>query len=486
MESSEDRSATPPAAAPASQADLSATGSSATGSLAVSPAAGRPAPADSGQHVLPGNLLPDEVILREEPRNLLMLCLHHIVLRTAWVFKTESVIMPAFLDSIAGAGWIRGLLPVFNRIGQSGPPLLFADTLRRQPVKSRSLLLTSVSMGFPFLLLSGLLAWPGSAGEWWLPAAFLLLYFLFFCTTGMNQLAFSTVQGRLIRPHRRGRLMGLAGVVGSVVSITCAWYLLGLWLDRPDGGFVPIFLFCGCGFVIAGLCILFVREPADSGVPRTKSLHRDLLPDAWRLVRNDRDFRRLAIVSMLFVTGQLLFPHYQALGRGSGQIGRAQLMHWVVAQNASVGVLSLLTGAIADRSGNRLAVRLACFGSAITPPVALLLAGPTGPTGGHPLFWLAFLPLGFMPVTFRTLTNYVLELAEPHEHPRYVSTLKLCMAVPFLLSPLVGLCVDLLGFVPVFLAISALMALGGLLTFRLSEPRHAHVVHSTVTEPARD
>jgi len=35
--------------------------------------------------------------------------------------------MPAFLDTIAGAGWVRGCLPVLKRLGQSIPQFLFAD-----------------------------------------------------------------------------------------------------------------------------------------------------------------------------------------------------------------------------------------------------------------------------------------------------------------------------------------------------------------------
>ena len=40
-------------------------------------------------------------------RNFLLLALHQVVIRVGWIFKTESVIIPAFLDSIAGPGWVR-------------------------------------------------------------------------------------------------------------------------------------------------------------------------------------------------------------------------------------------------------------------------------------------------------------------------------------------------------------------------------------------
>ena len=62
-----------------------------------------------------------------ERRNLLLLALHQIVFRIGWIFKTESVIMPAVLDQLSGAGWLRGCMPVLNRFGQSVPPVFLAD-----------------------------------------------------------------------------------------------------------------------------------------------------------------------------------------------------------------------------------------------------------------------------------------------------------------------------------------------------------------------
>ena len=55
--------------------------------------------------------------------NFCVIALYQVVMRTGWIFKTESVIMPAVLDSLGGSGWLRGLLPPLNRFGQSIPPL---------------------------------------------------------------------------------------------------------------------------------------------------------------------------------------------------------------------------------------------------------------------------------------------------------------------------------------------------------------------------
>jgi MFS family permease len=416
-----------------------------------------------------------------EPHNLLALSAYSVLLRFAWIFKTESVIIPAFLDSIAGAGWLRGCLPVLNRFGQSLPPMMFARRLRQARYKKWSLFGTAVGLGVPLLILAALWLMLEDKQQPWLPPIFLLLYLVFFVASGLNQLSFGTLQGKLIRPDRRGELLGMSGLIGSVASIIGAWFLLQRWLSLPDQGFGWIFGFSGLGFLLCGVTCLFVREPADE-LDNEGSDHHGGARASIRLLRRDHRFRWLAVVAMLFIAIQLLFPHFQALGQAhvaKEEIG-FQLMLWVIAQNAAVGVFSLISGKLADRFGNRLSLRLQVFGTALVPLLALLFtSGVVGFETNY--FWLTFFFLGLTPVTIKTLTNYALELAETDQHPLYVSTLHACLAVPFFFSPLVGWLVDLLGFEKVFVGISGVIVLGGLASLRLMEPRH-HAASAEVVD----
>ncbi len=408
-----------------------------------------------------------------EPHNLLALSAYSVLLRFAWIFKTESVIIPAFLDSIAGAGWLRGCLPVLNRFGQSMPPIFFARRLRAAPVKKWSLLGTSAGLGLSMIAVAAIWMLTGDKHQVWLPPTFLLLYLFFFASNGLNQQVFGTLQGKLIRPDRRGELLGLSGIGGSITSIIGAWFLLQYWLSLPDRGFGYIFGFSGLGFLVAGATCFFVKEPPDVGQVENVPQEESGLRASFRLVRDDRDFRRLAIVAMLFISIQLLFPHFQALGQqhvAPDQIG-FQLMLWVIAQNAAVGLFSWVSGKLADRFGNRLSLRLQVFGTASVPLLALLFTSGVGGWGPKH-FWITFFFLGLTPVTIKTLTNYALELTEPARHPLYVATLHACLAVPFIFSPLVGWLVDMLGFESVFLGVSGTILLGGLASFWLIEPRH--------------
>lgn len=407
----------------------------------------------------------------DEPRNLFALAAFQILLRIGWIFKTETVIMPDFLDAIAGAGWIRGLLPVLNRVGQSVPPLCLAEGVQRSQSKTRLLLWIGVMMGVPFLMLAGIWAVLDEQRQPWLPPLFLALYFIFFSLNGLNQLTFGTAQGKLIRPTRRGRLLGLAGVWGSFGAVGAALWLLPGWLRMPNnGGFTPIFLFNGVMYIVAALSLLWCREPRDPRQPFARPALWEPLRNAWRLYRSDTQFRRAARVAMCFISALLLFPHYQWLGREQLGTTSGDLLTWVVAQNISLGAFSPLLGRVADRRGNRLAVRISIALVAVTPLVAVLLANQAL-FDGRSWYWITFALLGMCPLTVRALQNYTLELADESQHSIYLSTMTICMAVPFVFSPLVGWLVDALPYQWTFCAVSAVIGAGGLLTFHMPEPR---------------
>ncbi len=424
-----------------------------------------------------GQLHPEvDALLAVEQPNLIWLAMQQIVLRVGWIFKTESVIMPAFLDLLAGPTGtsLRSWLPLLNRFAQSVPPLFLAGPLSRMRKKKRALAASSISMSLPFLILAAVgLATGGLVAPMTMAVLFLGLYTVFFVLTGLNNLSFGTVQGKLIRPTRRGRLMGASSSLGALGAVTCAWWLMPRWLAMPDVGYYYLFLFTGCCFVAAGCFVMLVREPADAALPKRSPVAQAPLRASWYILKSDHNFRCLALVAILFSASLMLFPHYQAYGRTHLGLDRGHFMYWVVAQNLAAGLVSLIIGPLADRRGNRVTMRVATLIAALPPLLAIVLA--TVPVAwGKPCFWIVFALVGMSPVTIRTMNNYVLEICKPKDHPRYLSTLNVCLAVPFVVSPLLGPLIEYAGFRVVFATGGTLVALASLMTLRLSEPRHQH------------
>jgi len=401
-------------------------------------------------------------------RNFVVLVLQQVTMRTGWIFKTETVVIPAVLDSISGAGWIRGWLPLLNRFGHSVPPLLLARAVSAAPLKKWALLFTTALYAVTIFCLAALFVVPVEAPDGWLPMLFLSIYAVFFMAVGVNQVVFNTLQGKLVATTRRGRLLLVSNVLGAVVSVGCALWLLPAWLRAEPPRFDLVFGFTGLAFACsAALALLLVERPDRDRVERSRMRFSDVFLDAWSTVRDDRNFRRLALVGAAFGTSLMLFPHYQNVGLRGMDLQISHIIGWVVVQNIGTGLFSLPAGWIADRHGNRLVLQCALLGVAAAPPVTIALC--YWDVGAA--FTLVFLLLGLNPVVFRTLQNFTLEVAAADDHPRYLSTLSLCIGLPMLLSPLVGWGIDAAGFQVVFGLITSTVLLGWLATFRLFEPR---------------
>lgn len=412
-----------------------------------------------------------------------LLSSYMIAMRTGWIFKTETIIMPAVLDVIGGAGWLRGCLPMLNRFGQSVPPMLASSFIRSTPFKKHTLTAMTLLMSVCFLALSGVWAWTGGQSGGWLPFVFLAIYAVFFAATGVNILLLNTLKGKLIRVRRRGLLDLVSNVVGAAVAITCAWFLLTRWLGSSSEGigqtvgqqqspnFMMIFLFTGLMFAIAAVIgSMFYEMPDEIKSDGHSSVQ--IFRAAAATFLHDHNFRRLAMVGMMFGVSVTLFPHYQSMARSRLSLDLTSLVPWVIAQNLGTALFSVPSGWAADRFGNRRVLNLLMLGLCIAPVLSLFLSRTQAVHSDW--FNVVFLLLGLFPVTIRTLNNYTLEIAGSVDRPRYLSTLGLCIAVPpMLMSPLMGLLIDSISFEFVFLFGAACLFTGWLLTFGLIEPRHS-------------
>jgi len=405
------------------------------------------------------------------PRNFVWLALHGVVTRIGWIFKTESVIMPAVLDALGGSGALRGMLPLLNRVGQSVPPFLVARRLKIARHKRHALGLASLGQAFTFAAVAWCIAGNAVSGAARI-AAFLVLYTAFFGCTGLLNVTLGTLTGKLIEVEHRGRLLTVSTVGGVIPAAAIAWWLLPSWLE-PAGQerWGAIFGVTAAFFALAAGCAWALREEPDDYHEAPSPLARQL-SDALGVLRRDRRFTTLIGVGILFTGSIMAFPHYQAFARDELGLAGANLMLWVVAQNVAMGAASLFVGPLADRYGNRFVLRILCFATALVPLYVLGL-GCLDRAAARLLFPLVFVGIGLVPNGMRILANYTLEVSPASDHPRYLSLLQLSTAAAFLLSPVLGGAIHVIGFDAFFLVVSALGVAGGLLSFALVEPRHA-------------
>ena len=400
-----------------------------------------------------------------EKRNLIVFALNQIVMRLGWMFKSESVVIPAFIDVYTSSGTIRGFLPLILRIGQSLPQFLVAQRVARMPKKQGFFVLTGFGFAIPWFILSSILSltrWSGNV----IIAVFLVLCTLHWLAVGCNHLANGTIQGKLISPEKRGRLLAYSNIIGCTLSIGVAFYLLPRWLSASPPRYAVLFGATALSFSIAASVSFWFKELPSQ--PEGTAPFFKFLGEALLLLKYDRNFRRFAGVILLFYSIWPLFPHYTVFGQRTLGLAPSGFVALIIAQNASNAIGAGIMGNIADRSGNRFVLRLLILISALMPVLAV---GISRMPSGADFYWIIFALMGFTPVSARIVTNYTLEIAPQEKHPQYLGVMSLFQAIPLFVSPLVGALIEKLAFEPVFISCSVLVLLGFLLTFRLSEPR---------------
>ena len=410
-----------------------------------------------------------------EPRNIACLVAYQVVARIGWIFKTETVIMPAVLDACVASGLLRGFLPVLNRVGTSLFPLVVAPIISRTKSIRWLLVATTLGLSLCFAVLS--VAWSYLLNDqpFILAMIFLGTYGLFSTINGCNQLLVATLQGRLISAGRRGRVLVLSVTSGSVIAIIAAFVALGPWLQEPNG-FINIFAATSLFFAAAAVIPFFFKEPKNPSPVESRNVSKTVSSGSFlQLLSRDRSLSRLAVVAACFSAVLILFPHYQSFAREQFGDTTRSLLTWIVVQNIATGLASLVVGPLADSRGNRLVV-IGLLGCCTATPLFVAVLTMVSPSTAIQWFWMAYLPLGFNPIMLRIISNYALELAPTTGlQPHYVSLVGGSMALPFILSPAVGWGIDVLGGVPFFLVGAGIIAFGTLVAFGLPEPRNSQV-----------
>ena len=406
-----------------------------------------------------------------EKRNFIVFIINQILVRIGWIFKTETVVIPGFLDTHTPSGVIRGFLPLISRVGQSLPQFLIAHQVSKMPRKQVVFILSAFGIMIPWLILGLTLGWTSYTGNV-IVGFFLLSYTLHWLMLGCNMLANGTLQGKLIRAERRGRLIAYANTIGCMLAIAAFWLVLPHWLREGNMNYAWIFGTTGGFFGLAACAGLYFWEPPDSRLQVTPPLLK-FIGSGLMLVRYDRDFRRLAAVIMLFYVVWLLFPHYTIFGMRRLGLAPGNFFTLIAVQNTINALSSGVMGNIADRRGNRIVLRMLIFIGSLAPLVAIVISQLTV---GADFYWIVYAFLGFIPVSNRVVTNYTLEIAPREKHPQYLGVMSLFQALPLFASPLLGLLIDRFSFEPVFISCSILTLWAALLTFRLTEPRHTRIL----------
>lgn len=417
--------------------------------------------------------------------NFAVMVAHLVLERMGWIFKLESVVIPAFVRTLTASNSVLAALPVLNRLGRRVPMLLGGRMAYGRP-RLRRLLVMWTGL---FAVLWGAVA----AALWLLPARFngpaflvpfLGLYVIGFVFLGFAEVTRGALVGRVIPLRRRGLYVGLSAMLGGLTAIATGLVIQYLLLDGPvleSVQFAPLY---GCAFaffLLAALVVLFARE-------RPQASHHAVPAPShfWRrtreVLRKDRNFRRLVVAVLLWQVQGYVFPFYMAMGLDTGVITRGTLWILILVQNVSLAVSTMVMGVVADREGNRRVLLIAYAVTAAIPLVAVGAAHLPQAAAAHGwsipanlptfIYLFVFALIGFGPSLQRFEVNYVLEISAPADHAVYLSVFETLQLTTLIYAPTIAVVVQALSIGHAMLGASAVLVVGFVVATRLVEPRH--------------
>ena len=410
-----------------------------------------------------------EAIARQVHRNWLLEILSNLLLRLGWILKNETVVVAGFIHHLTKSPLALSIQPIIGRIGPNLPQLFIAGRVgalrRKKPFLIASMLAYALCWGALAVIIFTV---PGLSSGALLIIVF-GVYLLFRLIQGCTALSRKTLEGKLIPPERRGRIIALGAPVFGAASLLAAPLLSrvigGEWLSFPLN--YALLFAVGSGFFLLAVgTTSLLREPAHPGEQRGLRAG-EVVRAAARLLVTDRNYLRLVVATNLVSFTFFLNPHYRAFGAEVLGVEEWLFGYCLPAQYVAQAAGFFLIGHWADRRGNRWALCLTASLAPLVPLTAITLWWADLPR----VYFLLYGLVGLMPMVMRLTPNYILEIAPPEKHALYLAANNTIRMVGALLSLVVGWAIARLTHVPVFLLMAGVTGFGAWLLRGLSEPR---------------
>ena len=168
----------------------------------------------SSQHMSDSSFGPD----RARPLNFAICLGDAFTWPFGMAFFSVSTIVPLFLRQLGASNLIVGLFPAMLSLGYLLPGLLVAGRISRLPRAKWWLFGVAIIERIPLLAISLLIPILGARRPETVLFVFIGGFALHSLFLGLNQPAYWSVIGKVIPMRRRGRLFGLAGLIGGVAG----------------------------------------------------------------------------------------------------------------------------------------------------------------------------------------------------------------------------------------------------------------------------
>jgi MFS family permease len=420
-----------------------------------------------------GNLPPEARVYRT---NVVLHVVNGAFSIFADALTSSALVMTAFLSQLTTSNILIALLSPLRDAGWYLPQLFLARWVERTPRK-----VTAYRTGIVFRLGSWVLLVLCTfliQNHTLLLLAVFVSISIFSVVAGFAGLPFVIITAKIIPPNRRGMVFGIRQFIGGGLGIAAggavAIILSGrLGLTFPQN-YAVVFSIAAVGYAISYISLSFVHEQPDEEITQSTPL-AVMLRQAWAITRADQQFRYYIVmrIALLFANAGVPFLTVYAkrvLSVNDGFIGT------LVSVTLASSLLSNIVWArLSDRRGNRLVMILASImGLGLCAIAATLMTS----SGALPisLAQIALIGLfiisGVMSAGINLVSNpLMIEFAAPDQLSLYVGLGNTILGIVILLTSLVGVIVDFLGYGALFLFCGLAFAFALERLRKMREPR---------------
>lgn len=369
----------------------------------------------------------------------------------------SRLIITAFLSQLTTSNVLIGLIAPLRDTGWFLPQLFITGLVERAPVKLDVYRATTIARAITwgFLILAMFTVRDSSL----LLIAFSLAILGLSMASGVAGLPFMTVTAKLIPANQRSTLFGIrqstGALLGALAGGTLGFVLGGgLGLTYPQN-FGAAFAGAAAANLIANYLFGLMIEKPEPVPPRG---HTNVLKDlgrAWNVAKSDRVYRAYLIARSAILTGAASLAFLTVFAKRELHVPDAVLGSFVPITLITTLVSNMLWGRLADRRGGKLTMMLgAGVGIAFAVLAVTLTSGGVAKESALavPTLAAAFVVGGVCNSAITVAGSpLVMEIAPAESRSLYFGLTNTALGIVMLLTSLLGVIVDQLGFVALFL-----------------------------------
>ena len=394
-------------------------------------------------------------------RNFILHVLNGVFIFISEAFTDPNLVVTAFLSQLTPSNVLIGLLAPLRDTGWFLPQLFISPWVERLPNKVAFYRAATYARSAGWILLVACMFLLEQ------PTALLIAFFacmtLISVSAGFAGLPFMTVTQKVIPSDRMGMLFGLRLFIGGgfgilasgAIGVVLGGNVLGPELRFPDN-YALLFAISTVFFVVA--CVMFglIRETPDPVPERITPLSVQL-NRAQQTFRADRRFRRFIFMRVALMFAMTCIPFTTVYAKRELAISDAFVGSLVSITLASSLLSNLLWARLNDQRSSRFVLAL-CSGLGVVL-CALSLSLILLPSALEVLLPLIYALGGMIGAGIGvSSTPQMIEITPMGRGPLYFGLMNTLLGVAMLLTSLVGLIVDYLGFAALFVFCGACFA----------------------------